>query len=305
MEGVQSIRSFRRAAVAALGTGLCSVAWAWAGPSGEISPEAIAAGVASLVQAARKDAGVVALERRSALDEAARDRAAAIAAQPDERRLAVGETIGALLDRHGVRRYSNAETRAAVLAGYADPATEVVALWRDARDSRLDDRAWTALGVGAAPGRGGEIVVVALFLEDARALPDLASLEDLVEAAVNGERERRGLAPLLPSAALREVARAHSEDMAARGFFDHRSPDGASPADRVHGAGIRFSRMSENIERSLNADDPVEAAVRGWLDSPRHRRNMLDPEVVETGVGAAVDEDGFLYFTQIFFAAAE
>ncbi len=305
MEGVQSIRSLRRAAAAALGTGLCAFASAWAGPSGEISPEAIAGGVATLVQTARKDAGVPALERRSVLDEAAQDRAAAMAALPAERRLAVGETVEVLLERHGVRRYRGAETRTAVLAGYSDPAAEVVALWRDARDSRLLDRAWTALGIGTAAGREGEAVVVAVFVEDAPPLPDLASLEELLEVAVSDERERRGLAPLQPSAALRAVARAHSADMAARGFFDHMSPDGESPADRVRGAGIRFSKMSENIARSFHVDDPVETTVQGWLDSPRHRRNMLDPNVSETAVGAASDEEGRLYVTQIYLAPAE
>ncbi len=304
MEGVKFGRSLRRAAVA-LAAGLGAVAAARAGASATGSPESIAEGVAAGVQAARKDAGAPALARRSDLDEAARERAAAIAALPDDRRLAGRETIEALLERHGVRRYRGAETRAAVLAGYSDPAAEVVAMWRDARDSRLLDRAWNALGVGVAAGREEEFVVVAVFLEDAGAPPDLASLEERLEAAVNGERERRGLAPLVRSEPLRAIARAHSEDMVSRGFFDHTSPGGASTAGRVRGAGLRFARVSENIARSLNVDDPVRTTVEGWLESPGHRRNMLDPAVVETGAGAAVDGEGTVHFTQIFFAPAE
>ena len=135
---------------------------------------------------------------------------------------------------------------------------------------------------------------MAVFLEDAGAPPDLASLEERLEAAVNGERERRGLAPLVRSEPLRAIARAHSEDMVSRGFFDHTSPGGASTAGRVRGAGLRFARVSENIARSLNVDDPVRTTVEGWLESPGHRRNMLDPAVVETGAGAAVETMGFL-----------
>jgi len=284
---------------------LAAPAFAAGPPSGKPSLEAIGEEVASRIEALRRTEGASRLERRPALDAAARDRAAAIASMPQGRRLAVREPIETVLRAHGIRNVRSAETRVAILAGYPDLAGEVVAQWRDARDSRLLDARWSALGIGAAAGDGDEAIVVALFVEDARIPVDLRELEERTEAAVNAERERRGLPALRPSEALRGVARSHSEDMATRGYFDHVSPDGDRPEDRVVGGGLRFRRVSENIAMSAGADDPVATAVEGWLRSPGHRANLLDPEVLESGVGVAVGDGGRIYFTQLFYAPPE
>ncbi|MDX1390541.1 MAG: CAP domain-containing protein, partial [Acidobacteriota bacterium] len=70
--------------------------------------------------------------------------------------------------------------------------------------------------------------------------------------------------------------------------------------ERALVAGITFSAIAENLLQSLGADDPVRNAVWQWMRSRGHRENILDPEFTETGVGIEVDEDGRLYFTQLF-----
>ena len=118
---------------------------------------------------------------------------------------------------------------------------------------------------------------------------------------MNEIRRGRGLPVLRVDSRLGEIARAHSRDMARRGFFSHVTPEGRQPADRVLEQGLVFSRFAENIQKSRGVPDPVSAAVESWMASPGHRRAILEPEYERTGVGVALADDGVLYFTQIFF----
>jgi uncharacterized protein YkwD len=71
----------------------------------------------------------------------------------------------------------------------------------------------------------------------------------------------------------------------------------------VRGAGLGFREVAENIASNRNVDDPVRTAVEAWMDSSGHRANILNPRVAETGLGVAVDGDGTLFFTQLFYLA--
>jgi uncharacterized protein YkwD len=265
--------------------------------------EAVEARLRERLAALRAEAGVPPLGRMTSLDSAARARAEEIAALPMGKRLGHKEPIASLLRSHGIRRYERAEARVAILAGYDDPAAEALAQWADGPESRLLDRRWTAAGAAAAAAPDGVLVIVALMFQETAIPPDLRALERAVERAVNEVRTARGLKPLAASGPLREVARAHSQDMARRGYFAHASPEGRGPVDRVLARGLAYRKVSENIAMSRGEDDPVRSAVDGWVASPGHRENLLDPGVRETGVGIAVDEDGALYFTQLFFDA--
>jgi uncharacterized protein YkwD len=121
-------------------------------------------------------------------------------------------------------------------------------------------------------------------------------------AQVNAERGRRGLKPLKFSPRLAVVARGHSYDMAIRHYRDHNSPEGSTPADRVRGVGVEAKSVAENIyvDRYLKFDALGERTLKGWLDSPEHRANMLSPDFIETGVGIARSSDGSTYVTQDF-----
>lgn len=108
-------------------------------------------------------------------------------------------------------------------------------------------------------------------------------------------RRRAGAPPLRRLDALDAVALAHSADMARRGYFAHRSPDGAGPLERVARSGVTAGRVLENI---ATASDPARAHMQ-VVDSPGHLRNMVDPAVTDYGLGVFWDA-GVAYVTWVF-----
>jgi hypothetical protein len=116
--------------------------------------------------------------------------------------------------------------------------------------------------------------------------------------ALNADRAASGLAPVCCHGGLAEVARAHSADMGAREFFDHTNPDGQSPWDRMTEAEVQgWEFAGENIAYGYDSAQGVQEA---WMDSPGHRANILEPGFTHVGVGAVADEEGVLYWTQLF-----
>ena len=136
--------------------------------------------------------------------------------------------------------------------------------------------------------------------------PAVIAMEDQVLALINQERAGVGKAALAHDPAIRLVARAHSEDMRDRDFFDHVNPDGDDPADRLISAGISFSAWAENIHWNLGSFDPAQTAFDWWMNSPLHKSNMLDESSIGftlTGIGCATDGAGKWWFTAIFVRA--
>ncbi|WP_244277294.1 CAP domain-containing protein [Geodermatophilus obscurus] len=121
--------------------------------------------------------------------------------------------------------------------------------------------------------------------------------EAAVLALVNEARADAGCGALTADPALAAVARAHSADMRDRGYFSHTSPEGLSPFDRAEQAGVDHSR-AENIAFG-QAD--AAAVMEAWLESPGHRRNILDCELTKLGVGVA-EGPGGPWWTQLFGA---
>jgi uncharacterized protein YkwD len=100
-------------------------------------------------------------------------------------------------------------------------------------------------------------------------------------AYVNAQRTQRGLAALRSDPTLTAVARAHSTDMFRRSYFSHNTPDGLTPFDRMHAAGITYTSAGENIAYAPN----VNIADTGLMNSPEHRANILNPLFTRLGVG--------------------
>ena len=86
------------------------------------------------------------------------------------------------------------------------------------------------------------------------------------------------------SRTLAGVAFGHAADMAAHDYFEHADLTGQSPADRVRASGYRESVVGENIAYGPQS---VEEAVQGWLDSPDHCENIMDPRFAQMGIAAA------------------
>ncbi|WP_228977019.1 sigma-70 family RNA polymerase sigma factor [Streptomyces sp. DH12] len=122
---------------------------------------------------------------------------------------------------------------------------------------------------------------------------------DRVTALVNAERARAGCGPVSRNGLLDTAALRHSEDMDARDYFDHSSPDGTDPGDRITAAGYRWSTYGENIARGQQSP---EAVMESWMNSPGHRANILNCSFKELGVGRH-DASGGPWWTQVFGAA--
>jgi uncharacterized protein YkwD len=130
----------------------------------------------------------------------------------------------------------------------------------------------------------------------------LTALESELVRGVNAERARHHRIPLLRVPELDRVARAHSADMARRGYLSHHSPEGRNPVDRIRqGAPPGFSLAAENIGIT-NRAEPNHEILQNWLASPEHRSNLLAPPFNATGIGIAQSADGSLVYTQIYLS---
>ena len=114
-------------------------------------------------------------------------------------------------------------------------------------------------------------------------------------------RVRNGLSPLVWDADACRMARIHSESMSRQGYFSHVTPDGLRLRERARVAGIlRYAVMGENIAYNQGYDDPGAFAVERWMQSEKHRANILSPEFRAMAIGSFVAADGSVYLTQTF-----
>ncbi|HEY8482177.1 MAG TPA: CAP domain-containing protein [Spirillospora sp.] len=119
--------------------------------------------------------------------------------------------------------------------------------------------------------------------------------EAAVVSLTNAERAKAGCGPLRVDQRLVTAARRHSADMAAHNYFSHTSRNGDSPWDRMAAAGYHDAG-AENIAKGYAT---AAAVVRGWMNSPGHRANILNCSLRAIGVGRA-DGPGGPYWTQNF-----
>lgn len=126
-----------------------------------------------------------------------------------------------------------------------------------------------------------------------------AGWERGVFEAVNRERVRRRLAELAWDEDLAGVARAHCERMRDLNFFSHTDPEFGNARQRLRAAGLRWSDWGENLFEEQGMTDPAGSAVKRWMGSATHRRNVLNPAFARTGVGV-VGRGRSYWFTQVF-----
>lgn len=139
------------------------------------------------------------------------------------------------------------------------------------------------------------------------ALPSAAQ-SDLQQQAldlVNAARSEAGLPALETGAVLTEAARAHADDMLARGFYGHVSPEGETVQDRYRAAGgSEWELVAENIARCSGCPAPDAARIaalhEGWMDSPGHRENILRQGLARFGFAVVGGGGRDLYAVQTF-----
>ncbi len=169
----------------------------------------------------------------------------------------------------------------------------------------LRDRSLNDMG---AYRRGEELWVVFAARAMLPESENAAAMARLALHLVNEAREKghrcgsRSWPPADPvrlSATLSEIARQHALDMARHHYFDHVDKSGRSPADRVKAAGYHEQRIAENIAYgTLSTED----AIAGWLNSPGHCENLMEPRFKEMGIAfaPASGEHGELDWVQLF-----
>ena len=155
-------------------------------------------------------------------------------------------------------------------------------------------------------GNDAWIVLAAPFL------PPLAEqageVEALVIRRVNVARSRsRRCGDQLMAAApqvrsnprLRRAAAGHASDMAERSFFSHTGTDGSQVAERARRSGYAWRAVGENIAAGQMT---AETAMQGWLKSPSHCANLMQPSYTEMGLAFAVNpqSESGVYWVQVF-----
>jgi uncharacterized protein YkwD len=133
-------------------------------------------------------------------------------------------------------------------------------------------------------------VVLSANLLVVHAQPPSGSAQQTVSAervlfdAANRERAAQGLAPLRWDDALANAAREHALLMEQRNTLSHQFPGEAALQDRGRSAGARFTEIAENIAEGPSA----ETIHTGWMNSPHHRANLLDPQLTAIGIAVVV-----------------
>jgi uncharacterized protein YkwD len=159
----------------------------------------------------------------------------------------------------------------------------------------------------------GVILAGAVLAHEAPPVTSLpaAKVQKQVMELVNRARARGQLCgaerfgPALPvvlSDKLYRAARSHARDMARRNYFEHESPDGTSPRDRVQRAGYKFRLTGENI--AFGPETATEV-VNGWLGSAGHCANIMNPHFRDMGLAVAQgNKRGHFYWVQELGAPA-
>jgi uncharacterized protein YkwD len=149
------------------------------------------------------------------------------------------------------------------------------------------------LGIGFALRSGEPPLYIFLFasnwtdfLKARRAeFSDLPRVRRELLQRINQERARRHLPPLRPDPKLDTAAQKHAEDMLARSYYGHTSPEGTTALERAKAAGYFAHFIGENIAEGQESYDRV---VHDWMESAAHREHILSPVFNEVGSGVAV-----------------
>ncbi len=232
---------------------------------------------------------------------------AALAPHPALARVRIGPAtfLESALERAG---YAARAAESVSVTGPGTPAEAMTVLQEKYCTTLLDTRfaavgsyrdgnEWTVILARPAPPLPSET------------FPDWNEAGQAILASVNaarasarrcGSEQYAAAPPVSWNPQLGQAALIHSRDMAARRYFSHRAKDGSQPADRAARAGYAWQRVGENIAFGQSTPDE---AVAGWLDSPGHCANIMNPGFTEMGAAygvAAEKRSGIVYWTQVF-----
>jgi uncharacterized protein YkwD len=187
-------------------------------------------------------------------------------------------------------QHSGYQAQATSAVHVSGPDSSMVQMLRRSSCRTVTDPGLSDIGVYH---RGSDtwLILASAYVIPARSqAPVLASraLELINEVRARGTRcGQRSFQPAPPvrlSGTLAGVAFGHAADMAKHNYFEHEDLKGRSPADRVRAVGYREKLVGENIAYGPKS---AEEVVQGWLSSPAHCENIMDPRFAEMGIAYA------------------
>ena len=117
----------------------------------------------------------------------------------------------------------------------------------------------------------------------------------------NQQRGANGLASLQLDGTLVAIARERAQDMATNNYFSHTTLTGGNVFGIMDAYGYVYALAGENIARNnYPQSQSVQVAMDGFMNSPGHRANILEPQFTRVGIGAAVAANGMIYYAVVF-----
>jgi len=217
------------------------------------------------------------------------------------RRLARGDSFDTALVRSGYRAKQSASLR--ISGNTRDDAVEK--LLRSQFCTEVMEPAFRDIGI-FDDGREVWLIVAEPFTTPA--IQDAGTVSSRVLELTNAARARGARCgadtfppapPLKLNEPLNEASLGHSRDMAARSTLSHEGHDGSTPAERAARAGYKWKVVGENL---ASGPQSAEEVTKGWLASPHHCTNIMDPRFTEMSVAYYVDKKSrsVIYWTQMF-----
>jgi uncharacterized protein YkwD len=222
----------------------------------------------------------------------------------DPRLVLSANSIGDLQQALARAAYPMVNVQAISLSGPRDAPSAMKAIQESFCQVVLDPQ-FVDIGV-SRDGREWRIVLARPLLTGR--LGDWQAEGQKLLAAMNGARAQTrqcgtqaftATTPLAWNATLGAAAETHSRAMANNNYFDHKDRDGRTPGDRAELAGYAGQQVGENIAAG---QDTARKVVDGWLASPGHCANLMNPQFRELGAAYAVDpkSDAGIYWTAMF-----
>jgi uncharacterized protein YkwD len=231
--------------------------------------------------------------------------AAALRRDPQLDRVAAawsrGGSLAAALERIGVR----ARRSASLQVTAQRPSAQIRQSLRAGLCTALTTADYASLGVYTKGSQAWIIVAQRFITPPATAAAEIAARSlQLVNRARSqarrcGARQYAAVDSLGTSAQLDAAALTQARDLAAHSVLSHSGSDGSDPGARATRSGYRWRVVGENV---ASGPQTAEEAVAGWLASPDHCENIMDPRYREMGIAFAVNprSSGVIYWSQVF-----
>lgn len=258
--------------------------------------------VLDLVNKARAKEELPALKANALLTEAARNHSKNMAKQKKLEHVLDEQTPS---DRVAKTGYAMVTVGENIASGVKLSPRGAHELWMNSpphKKNILSDE-YMEIGIGMARDDKGNIYFTQVFGsergEQTNSEEDKAfnKVADKILELTNKARADEGVKPLRMSPVLTRAARNHSRNMAKQDKLEHVLDD-KNPSDRAKAAGYPTPYVGENI--AYNTELDAAEAFQTWINSPPHKKNILNDSYKEIGIGMARNSKGVVYYTQVF-----